>query len=183
MIITTLREVEAVDHDFLLRLYASTRAEERALTGWDEPSWGGFVSMQFEAQDRSYRAQFPHASQQLIECNGRPVGRLWVACNATHIRILDIALLPSHRARGVGGRCLLGLLAKAQAAGLPVRLHVEQSNPARRLYERLGFMPTADHGLHCGMEWVPEMATLCAPGREPAVNHDQPAMETCDEQA
>jgi GNAT superfamily N-acetyltransferase len=182
--ITTLRKVAAADTAFLLRLYASTRAEERALTGWDEASWAAFVHMQFEAQDRSYRAHFPHASHQVIECDGRPVGRLWVARSATDIRILDVALLPCHRARNIGGQCLLGVLAEAQAAGLPVRLHVEQFNPARRLYERLGFVPTADQGLHCAMEWLPGTATLRGPAHEPAVvvSHDQLAMETCDEQ-
>ena len=36
---------------------------------------------------------------------------------------------------------LLDLLDEAQAAALPVRIHVEQFNPAMRLYLRLGFEP------------------------------------------
>ena len=41
------------------------------------------------------------------------------------------------------------------AASKPVRLHVEPSNPARRLYERLGFTRIADQGLYWLMEWSP----------------------------
>lgn len=185
MMAPSLRDVEAADHDFLLRLYASTRAEELALTGWDEASCTAFVRMQFTAQDRSHRARFPDANPQMIESDGQPVGRLWVARGATEIRILDIVLLTSHRARGIGGWCLLGVLAEAQAAGLPVTLHVEQFNPARRLYERLGFVPSADQGLHCGMEWLPDAAMLRCAVQEPAVGVDQDhlsSMETCHEQ-
>jgi ribosomal protein S18 acetylase RimI-like enzyme len=36
-----------------------------------------------------------------------------------------------------------------------VRIHVEQTNPARRLYERLGFVPVADHGIYQLLECRP----------------------------
>jgi hypothetical protein len=37
----------------------------------------------------------------------------------------------------------------------PVRIHVEQFNPALRLYERLGFAPIADKGVYLFLEWSP----------------------------
>ena len=57
--------------------------------------------------------------------------------------MIDIALLPDHRGRGIGARLLRDVLHEATAAGLPVRLSVERSNPARSLYERLGFRTVA----------------------------------------
>ena len=68
---------------------------------------------------------------------------------------MDIALLPEHRGAGIGSAVLRGLLAEAAAAGKPVRIHVERLNPARRLYERLGFAPIEDKGVYYLMEWRP----------------------------
>ena len=34
-------------------------------------------------------------------------------------------------------------------------IHVEMSNPARRLYERLGFAPVEEHGVYLLMERRP----------------------------
>ena len=57
----------------------------------------------------------------------------------------DIALLPAWRGRGLGGRCLQALVDQGRALGIQVELH----NPARRLYERLGFVADgAPQGLH-----------------------------------
>jgi ribosomal protein S18 acetylase RimI-like enzyme len=47
------------------------------------------------------------------------------------------------------------VLAEAELAGKPVRIHVEQFNPAQRLYRRLGFRPVEDQGVYSLMEWVP----------------------------
>jgi ribosomal protein S18 acetylase RimI-like enzyme len=47
------------------------------------------------------------------------------------------------------------MLAEAERAGKPVRIHVEKLNPALRLYERLGFTRIADKGVYWFLEWVP----------------------------
>jgi ribosomal protein S18 acetylase RimI-like enzyme len=50
---------------------------------------------------------------------------------------------------------LTDLLRQAEEEGRQVSLHVEARNPARRLYERLGFRVAADLGVHQRMEWSP----------------------------
>ncbi len=73
-----------------------------------------------------------------------PVGRLYLARLTDEIRIVDIAIMPEHRGRGIASRLLSpDVIAEAEAAGLPVRLHVEHWNRARHLYERLGFRTIA----------------------------------------
>ncbi|HEX6939117.1 MAG TPA: GNAT family N-acetyltransferase, partial [Longimicrobiales bacterium] len=67
----------------------------------------------------------------------------------------DIALLPEHRGRGIGTALLEALIAEADAAGKPVSIHVEQYNPARRLYARLGFREVEDLGVYVFMERPP----------------------------
>lgn len=152
-----LRPATPEDRDLLLRVYAGTRAEELARTGWDEPTCAGFVAMQFQAQDRHYRAHFPDAECSLIysSVQGEPVpaGRLWVDRRPRSVHVLDIALLPEFRGQGLGTACLRRLMAEAAARQAPLTVKVEFFNPARRWYERLGFVPQGEHGMHVQMSW------------------------------
>ncbi len=55
---------------------------------------------------------------------------------------LTIAVLPQHRAHGLGGTLLDRCVEQARAAGHPaIDLVVERDNPARAMYERRGFAP------------------------------------------
>lgn len=115
--------------------------------------------MQFEAQDRHYRAHFPDARFDVIERGGVPIGRLYVDRSAEAIHILDIALLTEHRDAGAGSALLRDLRAEASASGRCVTIHVERTNPARRLYERLGFRIEGegeDDPVYLFMVWRPE---------------------------
>ena len=71
------------------------------------------------------------------------------------IRIVDIAIAPGYRGRGAGTALLGGLIAEASAAGKVVELHVESTNPAQRLYRRLGFVDAGDVSPYLRMQWRP----------------------------
>ena len=148
-----LRPAHAGDEDFLRRVYASTRAAEIGLTGWDAASAEAFLRMQFDAQDRHYRQHYPQARYDIVEQGGVPVGRLYVARGIEEMRVVDIALLDAWRNQGIGSTLLGALLAEAAAAGQRVTIHVEEGNPAHSLYRRLGFLQIATHGLYRLMEW------------------------------
>lgn len=151
----TLRAATADDEAFLYELYASTRAEEMAAFGWDEPQREMFLRMQFNAQRQHY-ADFSNADHRIILRDVQPVGRLLVLRLEAEFCLADIALLPAERGAGLGARLLGELLAEAAQAGKPVTLHVAHGNRARRLYERLGFVPTGDDGVYCAMRWQAE---------------------------
>jgi ribosomal protein S18 acetylase RimI-like enzyme len=150
-----LRPAGPDDVAFLFRVYASTRTEELAPVPWSDEQKRAFLAMQFDVQDRYYRAQFPGAVFQVILLDGRPAGRLYVDHRDEELRIIDIALLPEHRGAGVGGTLVRGLLDEATQAGKPVRIHVERFNPALRLYARLGFERVADTGIYFLLERSP----------------------------
>lgn len=60
---------------------------------------------------------------------------------------VTIAVVPEWRGKGLGGRLLQELLSCAHEAGLGrVSLSVNPANPAKRLYERLGFVRTGFDG-------------------------------------
>jgi ribosomal-protein-alanine N-acetyltransferase len=71
-----------------------------------------------------------------------PVGFVLMRLAAEEAEILTIGVLPKERGRGVGGRLLTGALEALHAQGVrAVFLEVGLTNaPARRLYERAGFV-------------------------------------------
>lgn len=151
-----LRPATPADAEFLYRVYASTRYEELAPAGWPPEQVEAFLRMQFRAQDTHYRTYFPDTAFDLILWAGEPAGRLYVDRRPDEIRVVDISLLPEYRGRGAGSALFAALFAEAAAAGLPVRISVEVFNPARRLYDRLGFVPIDTTGpVYHLMEWVP----------------------------
>lgn len=150
-----LRPAGPCDAELLYRIYASTREDELAVVPWDAAQKEAFLRMQFAAQDRYYHATFPAASYDLIVSGEEVLGRLYVDRGGPAWLVLDIALLPGHRGRGIGARLLTDLLAEAGAAAKPVQMHVERFNPAQRLYDRLGFRQIADEGVYLRLEWKP----------------------------
>ena len=149
-----LRPQSDDDRDFLLRLYADTRADEMALLDWSEERKRAFVQMQFDAQSAHYAEHFPDASFDIIEHHGIPVGRLYVEhFAADEIRIIDIALLVEYRRQGIGAYYMRSILRQAAQAGACVTIHVEKNNPAMGLYERLGFERVEDKGVYWFMRW------------------------------
>ena len=151
---TRLRPVTGADRAFLTALYAGTREQELAMLGWDDATKAAFVEHQFTAQDAHYREHYPGATLDVIEVDGEPAGRLYVHRGPSDIRIMDIALAPAFRGRGIGSALLGDLIAEAESSGRKLSIHVEMDNPARRLYERLGFAPAGEHGVYVLMERV-----------------------------
>ncbi|MBV9280115.1 MAG: GNAT family N-acetyltransferase [Chloroflexi bacterium] len=151
----TLRPAGEEDEGFLYAVYASTREEELAVTGWSEAQKEAFLRMQFAAQHRHYHTYYPEADYQVILVDGRPAGRIYVARQQDEILLIDIALLPAYRSGGIGTGLIGDLLAEARGSGRPVRLHVEPFNRALRLYQRLGFSRIGEQGLYWLMEWLP----------------------------
>ena len=149
-----LRPVGADDTEFLFTLFASTRAEELATTGWNAAQQERFLRQQFAAQRQAYEGNYPGAEFHVIVVAGRPAGRLYLHRRAQEIRVMDLALLPEFRRRGIGTALLTDVLAEGERTGRPVTIHVEVFNPAQRLYHRLGFRPVASNGVYQLMEWT-----------------------------
>jgi ribosomal protein S18 acetylase RimI-like enzyme len=150
-----LRPVGGDDRAFLVELYGSTREDELAQVEWDEGAKRAFLEHQFSAQDAHYRANYPGATLDLIEVDGSRAGRLYVHRGPSDVRIMDIAMLPAFRGRGIGTELLRSLIDEAEATGRKLSIHVEMNNPARTLYERLGFRPAGEHGVYVLMERPP----------------------------
>jgi len=153
----SLRPVTDADQEFLVGVYASTRAAELAQVDWDDSQKDAFVRWQFGLQKQDYETRYPNARYEVILVDGQPAGRIWVGTDDTQIRLLDIALLTEFQNRGVGAYLIRQLIDEAKRAQKPLRHMVFMLNDdAHRLYERLGFVTIEDVGGYKHMEWRAE---------------------------
>ena len=151
--IVNLRPIRQDDEPFLFQLYASTREEELKLVPWNEQQKVAFLQMQFAAQHNHYQEQFSEANFSIIEQQNQPIGRLYLDYRNDEVRIIDIAILSEYRNQGIGSQILQDILISATERDLPVRISVEQNNPALNLYHRLGFKKIGNNGIYFVMEW------------------------------
>lgn len=125
---------ETVTHrPFLAALFAACSP----LAGMLPPA---LMDMQFAAQDASFASDHPQAMRRIVGWNGRPVGRIVIAWDTPDsILGVDIAVHPDGRASGAGLAMLRAWLDVADVLGRPCTLNVVATNPAQRIYRRLGF--------------------------------------------
>jgi ribosomal protein S18 acetylase RimI-like enzyme len=152
----TLRPLTESDLDFSKRVYLTTREEELAPLPWTREQKNAFLSMQFEAQRKSYLMQFPAAQYDVIMMDSIPAGRLITLRREKEILLIDIAILPEFRGKGIGTEILTRLQDEGRTSQRSIRLHVEPFNPACHLYNRFGFAVTQEDAVHQEMTWIPD---------------------------
>lgn len=159
----TLRDADDADRPFLLALYAATREAEMAMVPWTEPQKRAFVEMQFAAQLRGYAETYPGAAHQIVLAADGPAGRIYLHRGEREIHILDITVAPACRNSGIGSAVLREVLAEADRTGKTVGIFVEDFNPSRRLFERLGFCVAGQDGFQLQLERAPRAAAAGQP--------------------
>ena len=150
----TLRPATPEDSAFLQELFASTRDEFKMLIA-DEGQLAALITMQFNFQRQQFRDGYPESKDNLVLLDEKPIGRLLVD-EGDPVTLVDVALLPAYRNRGIGRQLLDDLLAQAGRARKAVRLQVVKTNPARHLYERLGFRQVSEDSVYCKMICEPQ---------------------------
>jgi ribosomal protein S18 acetylase RimI-like enzyme len=76
---------------------------------------------------------------KIVTMDGEAIGLFKAARDVDPWHLMQIQLLPAFQGQGLGGRLIADFLDEARVAGMSVVLGVLRANPARRLYERLGF--------------------------------------------
>jgi ribosomal protein S18 acetylase RimI-like enzyme len=134
----TLRPCSDADHALVLHV-----RREAFRTGGDVAE---------EAKATRALASLPFA---IVETAGKAIGYVSVVASDDHDLVHELAVLPQSQGRGIGTAVIRGVQDDARRRGVPVRLSVHDDNPARRLYERLGFAVTDVDGMRVKMEWRP----------------------------
>jgi ribosomal protein S18 acetylase RimI-like enzyme len=142
----SLRSATISDIDALFAIHrAAMRGYiEQAYGPWDE-AW----------QDRYFRDHFDTSVRRVVELDGDAIGFIDVIPRDGDVFISELVLAPAWHNRGVGTELLRGAMATAAEAHVPARLQVLLVNPARGLYERLGFVVYGVTETHYLMEWRP----------------------------
>jgi ribosomal protein S18 acetylase RimI-like enzyme len=151
----SLRQATKNDIDFLRDLHWSAMKEYVAQTWrWDE-----------EFQRQMFADQFDASQYQIIVVDGRDVGAMSVHRHREEIEVADIKLVTDFQRQGIGTAVIQDILKEAAAGGFAVGLQVLKVNPARSLYERLGFDIVSESDTHFGLEARPAHESATSAGR------------------
>jgi ribosomal protein S18 acetylase RimI-like enzyme len=150
-----VRPRTGADLPLIREIYISHRWEEtQTLHGWTDDQKIAFLDSQFQLQCRHYDTHYHDAEFYIVEVAGQPAGRLYLwDHNKTDLRIVEISFLAPFRGLGIGGGLLRHIQDRALAAGKSCSIHVEINNPARRLYNRLGFREAEVVGPYLRLNW------------------------------
>lgn len=147
----TLRPATTTDIDALYMIHrAGMRGYIEATYGvWDE-DW------QRRAFDAKYSGIWTAAAYTLevVLVAGEIVGYLHCEREPGKVVLANIRVTPAWQRHGLGTALVEAVI--ASAAPLPVELHVMRVNPARVLYERLGFRVVAEDETHFHMLRAPD---------------------------
>jgi ribosomal protein S18 acetylase RimI-like enzyme len=117
------------DADFLYALHVATMKEYVDRTwGWDD----GF-------QEAIFRKNHNPAEMQIITCDGQDIGMISVEEGGEEVFLRTIAIHPTYQRQGLGTSIIQQIIADAAHQMKSTSLRVLKVNPAKRLYERLGF--------------------------------------------
>lgn len=131
-----LRLRAAVEDDlpFLLQLRLQTMNEHLIASG---------ASVSSEVHLQRVQARFECA--QIVTLEDRPIGLLKAVREGPCWELMQIQISPPLQGQGLGRRLVQQVIDDARKAGASLKLSVLKKNPARRLYERLGFTVVAEH--------------------------------------
>lgn len=137
----TLRPVTVGDVAFLYDLHGAYLMEYvEAIWGWDEA-----------IQRKMFAEGFAPERSRVVVSAGETVGVMAAERRAADWFIGNVAIAPALQGCGLGGALLRAVLADAACERVPVRLQVLPVNPARHLYEQLGFAVEGETPTHYGM--------------------------------
>ena|SRR5579862_5188166 len=145
----------ATDADFLFM--RETKLE--GLRPYVEAMWG----WNRETQEQRFQQDFEPARCVIIVMDGVDVGFIHVVEGAETILLAGIYVCATARRRGIGTAILRDLIATAVKQSKPLTLQVLKVNPARRLYEGMGFVTTGETSSHFLMAWSAGRSSSEAP--------------------
>jgi GNAT superfamily N-acetyltransferase len=116
---------------------------EACMRAYAEQTWGNWDG----------RADLNIAFDKVIQLAGRDIGLMGVKLSPDFWFLDKLYVLPAYQRHGIGGCLLRGLIDDAKAVRIGLRLTVLEVNPARRFYERHGFVLTHTISPRHHMEW------------------------------
>jgi ribosomal protein S18 acetylase RimI-like enzyme len=125
-----LRQATAAHVDFLWETFRVSMKKyiTQARGEWDE-----------QREQTQFRNQLDLTTSRVIHANDVKVGFITAPVKDNSLWIHTICIAPAHQNRGIGTQVIRSMIAQAEKQRIGLYLSVLKVNPARRLYERLGF--------------------------------------------
>ncbi len=142
----SLRKAVETDVDFLLELRETTMGQYLREVG-----------MPTGREAYLERVHYAFDQAQIIVINDAPAGLFKAQFNPeiNEWYLVQIQLHPDYQSKGIANRLISNLISKADASGSTVGLSVVKTNPAQRLYSRLGFERVGETDFEYLMQYTP----------------------------
>jgi GNAT superfamily N-acetyltransferase len=111
-----------------------------------EPHQRTLILMGAQQREAELDRRYPDLARLTVTVDAVPVGRLMLSSAGSHIRLVDLSLLPNVRGQGIGSHLVGELLSEAAVAGYTMHAATAKDSRAVRFLERLGFTPEFDRG-------------------------------------
>jgi len=123
------RQATEEDFDFLFAMHIATMKDYvDQIWGWDDAF-----------QESLFRERYIPSQIQIITFEGKDIGMISLEERTDDVFLRAIEILPSHQGQGIGVRIIQEIIHDASSKQKPVTLSVLKGNPAKSLYERMGF--------------------------------------------
>ena len=97
----TTRAATEGDDAFLFGLFRAVRSPEFAHGGLAPAQLDLLIGIQYAGQKQTYGAEYP-GGDAVVLLDGEAIGRIWLYRGAAEHHLVDIALMPEYRNRGIG---------------------------------------------------------------------------------
>ena len=115
-----------------------------------------YVEKVYPWNPQLFRNGFVPQDYQVLEINHQIIGFMKVVPSKTEIYLAEIQIIKDYQKKGIGTRLIQSIMQQAQANNKILWLKVIKGNPAKKLYERLGFTEVRKSLHHAIMVKQPE---------------------------
>jgi ribosomal protein S18 acetylase RimI-like enzyme len=138
-----MRQATVADINFLWDVFRASMKDyiTRTRGEWDE-----------QREEAQFRNQLDLLTTQVVHANNLEVGFIMALIKDGARWIHTICIVPEHQRKGIGTEVLRRAVAQANEQKMSLYLSVLKVNPARRLYERLGFRVIEETKYHFRMK-------------------------------
>ena len=139
----SFRQAETSDTDFLLSLRLATMSDYIERSG---------TSLSRDEQLQRVLSHFESIGIVVLD-RARDIGMVKLAKSPNVWHLVQIQIVPELQRSGIGTGIVNDLVIEANQRGVSLRLSVLKVNPAKALYDRLGFVVVEEKETSFEMEW------------------------------
>jgi len=132
------RQAKDEDVEFLYALHVATMKD------YVDQTWRWNDAF----QESVFRKKYVPAQIQVISFDGKDIGMISLEERIEDVFLRAIEILPTYQSQGVGARIIRQVISDSSSKQKPVSLRVLKVNPAKGLYERLGFLVIEETNTH-----------------------------------